>query len=80
MISLKTHLQPDPTYYFGNNIIQELGPLLKQHVFDRIYFVTNPLLLDLYGLEILTLFKDNKIAYETITIKDSENDKTFSKM
>ncbi len=80
MVSFKTHLVPDPTYYFGNDIIHELSPLLKQYVFDRVYFVTNPLLLDLYGLEILSLFEKNNIIYETVTIKDSENDKTFSNL
>lgn len=56
MINFKTYLKPDPTYYFGFDIIHELSSLLKQHVFDRVYFVTNPLLLDLYGKEILDLF------------------------
>jgi 3-dehydroquinate synthetase/DNA-binding IclR family transcriptional regulator len=80
MINFKTHLQPDPTYYFGFDIIHELGPLLKRHVFDRVYFVANSLLLDLYGKEILDLFEENGVVHESLTIKDSENDKTFSNL
>jgi 3-dehydroquinate synthetase/DNA-binding IclR family transcriptional regulator len=80
MIQFKTHLHPDPTYYFGFDIIRELSSLLKQQVFDRVFFVTNPLLLDLYGKEILDLFEENGIVHEALTIKDSENDKTFSNL
>lgn len=36
MISFRTHLQPDPTYYFGNNIIQQLGGLIKNEDFDKV--------------------------------------------
>lgn len=80
MINFKTNLQPDPTYYFGHDIIHELSSLLKEYVFDRVYFVTNPLLLDLYGKEILDLLDENDVVHEALTIKDSENDKTFSNL
>ncbi|MBP1626867.1 MAG: hypothetical protein H6Q00_1342 [Holophagaceae bacterium] len=80
MINFKTYLQPDPTYYFGLDIIQELSALLKTYLFDRVYFVTNPLLLDLYGKEILDYFEANGVVHEALTIKDSEGDKTFSNL
>nr|WP_320132379.1 IclR family transcriptional regulator C-terminal domain-containing protein [uncultured Holophaga sp.] len=80
MVNFKTYLKPDPTYYFGCDIMGELPTLLKSFVFDRVFFVTNPLLLDLYGKEILDLFEANGIVHEALTIKDSENDKTFSNL
>lgn len=80
MISFKTNLQPDPTYYFGHDIINELGPLVKEQVFDRVYFVTNDLLHSLYTEEIVKIFNENDIAHEVLTIDDSENDKTFTNL
>lgn len=80
MINFKTNLQPDPTYYFGHDIIDELGPLVKQHIFDRVFFVTNTLLLDFYGEDVVRALKNYDIEVETLTIKDSENEKTFSNL
>lgn len=80
MIKFKTNLKPDPTYYFGHDITDELGGLLKEYVFDRVYFITNDLLLNLYGRKILNVFNQHDIAHEVITIKDSENDKTFTNL
>lgn len=80
MIRFNTNLQPDPTYYFGHDITDELGPLLKQHVFDRVYFITNDLLLGLYGKEIIGVFENNNVSHEVHTIEDSENDKTFANL
>ena len=41
MISFRTHLQSEPMYYFGYDIVEELGPLLKQHEHDKVFLVTN---------------------------------------
>ena len=80
MINFKTNLEPDPTYYFGNRITYELANLLSQYCYDRVYMVTNEVLLGLYGQEILHVFKQNSIAYEVVTIKDSEDHKTFDSL
>lgn len=78
MIRFKTYLSPDPTYYFGNNILEELGNLLLEQEHDRIYLITNETLLDLYGGEITDMFNKKGILYETLTIPDSEHDKSFA--
>jgi len=80
MINFKTNLIPDPTYYFGNRMTHELPKLLSEYCYDRVYLVTNELLLNLYGQEILDLFKQNFIACEVVTIKDSENHKNFQNL
>lgn len=80
MISFRTHLQPDPTYYFGNNIIQQLGDLIKTESFDKVFFVTNPVLNKLYGGEITAMFTANAIPHEVMVIPDSEHDKSFSNL
>lgn len=80
MLPFKTNLQPDPTYYFGHNIINELGPLLNGYVFDRVFFVTNDLLFRLYTQEIIDVFKSNGVLHEIITIEDTESDKTFKNL
>ena len=80
MMAFKANLHPDPTYYFGFDITEELGPLINEHVFDRVYFVTTEFLLKTYGEQIIGEFKKNRIAYKTITIEDTEKDKTFSNL
>ena len=80
MVIFKTNLHPDPTYYFGNDITHELGRLLSEHDLDRLFFVTTGPLFDLYGLEILDEFKKNDLAFESLTIKDTENDKNFTNL
>lgn len=80
MIHLKTNLSPDPTYYFGNGIIEHLGPLLKETEFDKVFFVTNEVLGRLYGGEIVRMFEKNGIPHEVIAIRDSEHDKTFANL
>lgn len=80
MMAFKANLHPDPTYYFGFDITEELGPLVNEHVFDRAYFVTTAFLLKEYGKEIENEFKKNRIVYEILTINDTEKDKTFSNL
>ena len=80
MINFKTYLKPDPTFYFGNRITYELGELLKQHEFDRVYFITNKVLADLYKETFFKVFKDNSINYQLITIEDGEDHKNFQNL
>lgn len=78
MVCFKTYLQPDPPFYFGNRITDGLGPLIKKHKHDRVYLVTNPLLLDLYGRELTEVLRRNGIEHQIVTIEDSESTKTFA--
>ncbi|MDR1246352.1 MAG: 3-dehydroquinate synthase [Clostridiales Family XIII bacterium] len=80
MISFRTFLQPDPTYYFGNDIIEYLGGLIKNEAVDKVFFVTNDVLAKLYAGEITEVFRTNSIPYTVITVKDSERDKNFSNL
>jgi len=80
MINFKTNLKPDPTFYFGNRITHELGKLLNQYKFDKIFFVTNELLAGLYGKDILDTFKSNSINHQLFTIKDGEDHKNFQNL
>lgn len=80
MVAFKANLHPAPTYYFGFDITDKLGPLVNQHEFDRVYFVTTKLLLKLYGGEIINEFNKNHIAHEILTIDDTEKDKTFANL
>jgi len=77
MIHFKTNLQPDPTFYFGNRIVHELGPLIKQLSPDRVYLVTNQKLLGLYGGEIRQALWQEQIECVVVTIEDGENRKNF---
>lgn len=78
MIHFKTHLQPDPTFYFGNRIVHELGPLLRRLEHDRVYLVSNPRLLGLYGAEIQQALRSAGITYCVAPIEDGEDNKNFS--
>lgn len=80
MINFKTYLNPDPTFYFGNRITYELGKLLRQYTYDKVYFVTNELLLGLYGQEILDMFNLNSIKHEVVSINDGEENKIFKNL
>ncbi len=80
MVAFKANLHPAPTYYFGFDITDKLGPLVNQHVFDRVYFVTTELLLKLYGNEIINEFNDSHLAHEILVIDDTEKDKTFANL
>lgn len=80
MTAFKANLHPDPTYYFGLDITEELGPLVNEHVFDRVYLVTTEFLLNAYGEQITDVFEKNRIAYKTLIIDDTESDKTFSNL
>lgn len=77
VIRLKTHLIPDPPYYFGNRITGQLGALVKEQNPDRVYLVTNQMLLDLYGAELLKSFPEQNLNVTVITIEDNEETKTF---
>jgi len=77
MVRLKTHLIPDPPYYFGNRITGQLGALVKEQNPDRVYLVTNQLLLDLYGEELLKSFPEQDLKVTVITLEDTESAKTF---
>ncbi|WP_005032271.1 2-deoxy-scyllo-inosose synthase [Holophaga foetida] len=77
MVRLKTHLIPDPPYYFGNRITGQLGGLIKEQNPDRVYLVTNQMLLDLYGAELQKSFPENNLNVTVITIEDTEETKTF---
>jgi len=78
MISFKTYLSPDPTYYFGNQIIDQLGDLLKAQEVDRVFLVTNEVLKKLYASEITDVLEANGLPYDVLTIPDSEHDKSFT--
>lgn len=80
MMAFKANLHPDPTYYFGFDITGELGPLINEHVFDRVYFVTTEFLLNEYGKEIINEFEKHHIANVVLTIGDTEKDKTFANL
>ncbi|MGL5512459.1 MAG: hypothetical protein ACRDBM_04360, partial [Sporomusa sp.] len=80
MINFKTYLQPDPTYYFGNQILDHLGDLLIEQGLDRVYFITNDVLFDLYAKDFTDMFERKNIPYEALTIKDREHDKSFSNL
>jgi 3-dehydroquinate synthetase len=77
MILLKPALKPAPTLYFGNKITNELASLLKRLEPDCIYLVTNRVLLDLYGGEILKCLEQEKLKYRVVTLEDSEDNKNF---
>lgn len=80
MVNFKTHLKPDPTFYFGNRMTHELGNLLAQYDYDKVYFVTNKLLLDLYGIYISDMFKDNSINHQVVILNDGEDHKNFQNL
>lgn len=80
MTRFRTFLSPDPTYYFGNDIIRQLGGLLHQLEFDQVYLVTTDVLNQLYGAEITGVLEKNDIPYQLLTIPDSEQDKSFANL
>lgn len=77
MVRLDPPLEPAPPYYFGNRIIAELGPLVKHIGPDRVYLVTTPVLMKLYGGEILNSLKHEGLNCTTIAIEDGEDKKNF---
>ena len=78
-VSCKTNIQPDPTYFLGQDVTPEIDRLLDKNVFDRVFVVANGLFFDLRGQEIPNNFKKTRLSSETRTIKDAENDKTSTK-
>ena len=76
MICLKTHLIPDPPYYFGNRIAGQLGGLIKVLNPDRVFLVTNQALLTLHGVELQRTFSENGLNVTVITLEDSESPKS----
>jgi len=78
MICLETHLIPDPPYYFGNRITSRLGGLVKAQNPDRVYLVTNQVLLNLYGVELQKSLAESGLEVTVITVEDSEDHKTFA--
>lgn len=77
MVRLDPPLEPAPPYYFGNRIIAELGPLVKRMVPDRVFLVTTPALLNLYGGEILNSLELEGLHCTNIGIEDGEDRKNF---
>ena len=77
MISFNTHLKPHPLYYYGNRIIDELGKLIQKYTYDKVYFVTNDILMENYMPEIVDMFKRHKIEHNVTSIKYGEDHKNF---
>jgi len=77
MIHFNTHLQPDPTLYFGNRILHRLCPLLRQLSPDRVYLVTNEKMLTLCGREIEQTLRAGGLECVVVPIEDGEDKKSF---
>jgi 3-dehydroquinate synthase len=77
MVCLHPPLDPAPPYYFGNRIISELGRLVKPLTPDRIFIVTTPVLLKLYGNDIQGSLENAGLNCTPIAIEDGEDKKTF---
>lgn len=80
MIHFDTYLKPDPTYYFGCGIINQLGNLINEHEYDKVFLVTNEVLFNLYGKEVEASLNNAKVNHETLIIPDTEHDKTFQNL
>ena len=72
-----TELKNPCQYYFGCNMDEDFVKTLKSYSFDKIYFVTNKVLDDLYGGEFESLFNENSIDYVKFEIEDTEEHKNF---
>jgi 3-dehydroquinate synthetase len=77
MVCLDPPLNPAPPYYFGNRITSELGPLVKRFVPDRIFLISTPVLLELYGADIKQSLAHAGLSCSVIAIEDGEDKKTF---
>jgi 3-dehydroquinate synthase len=78
MVNFKTYLQPDPTYYFGNRIVDELGILLNQQSsVDRVYLVTDPFLNGKYGDELSDMFARHGIRHRILEVDANEDTKNL---
>lgn len=77
MVRLDPPLAPAVPYYFGNHIINELGPLINLQAPDRVFFITTPLLLKFYGKEVLNALERSGLRSTSITIEDGEGQKTL---
>ena len=73
-----TELKNPCPYYLGCNSSEQFIEVLKEYEFDRIYFVTNGVLAELYGGHFKSLFQKNNIEYSFFEIKDTEEDKNFT--
>ena len=74
---LSTSLSQCSPYYIGEEITDQFCDILSEHSFDKIFFVTNALLFDMYADEYLEAFEKNGFTYELIQIPDGESNKTF---
>ncbi|NTV89867.1 MAG: hypothetical protein HGA22_05840 [Clostridiales bacterium] len=77
-VNFKTWLKPDPTYYYGRGITEDLGNFICSHTFDKVYFVTNDVLMKLYGQDYLDMFEQFDIPCDVTIIPDGESYKTFT--
>ncbi|HEX2925083.1 MAG TPA: 2-deoxy-scyllo-inosose synthase [Ruminiclostridium sp.] len=73
-----TQLSQSSPYFLGDGILESLPGVIKKQEFDRIYFVTNELLLRLYGKEICKTLLEHGIECKEIIIKDGEAYKNFT--
>lgn len=80
MIHFDTYLSPDPTYYFGCDIISNLPELINQYYYDKVFFITNDVLNKLYVPEIADILTKGNVNHEILTIADTEKDKTFTNL
>lgn len=80
MIHFNTYLKPDPTYYFGCDIIDQLGKLINEYEYDKVFLVTNDVLFQHYGKEIDDSLAKAKVNHEILLIPDTEHDKTFQNL
>lgn len=70
-----TELQQPSLFYFGLNITSQFVEILNREMFDKVFFTTNKILLDLYGKEFIELLSAAGINVEVILIDDGEKNK-----
>lgn len=76
-LCFSTNLANESPYYFGHDITSRFVDVLNKYSYDKIYFVTNKLLYELYGREFVCLFQKNNIEHKVIIINDGEENKNF---
>ncbi len=75
-----TELQQPSLFYFGLNISSQFVEILNREMFDKVFFTTNKVLLDLYGKEFIELLSAAGINVEVILIDDGEKNKCLSNL
>ena len=71
------NLEPAVKAYYGYDIIGNFFDILSQYKYDKIFFISDKFIYELYGKTFVENLAANDVICEKLLIEGTEKEKTF---